>query len=289
MKRLIALLTALFLVVCMTLTAWADNGIRRVYDYEGILSDDDCYKIQELLDDASEHIGMDVVLLVDSAPGDAISYAEDFYDAGGFGTGDDHSGVTIFVDMNSRSVYMVTTGKAITYYTDDRLYYMTDGNDDLYECLADKDYVGAAASCTSRLTAYYDKGIESNQYTYNSETGEIVRHKSLTIIEIILALIVPALVGWLNINSIKKQYAMEKDVARSVASKLAYTALAGFVFAITTDELINHHVTQRVLPVASSGSSSGGSSSPTGNSGRSTIHTGSSGSFHGGGGGGRHF
>lgn len=286
MKRILALLAALLLAVSMAVPAMA-SGYYKVNDLAGILSSDEKAVLEQELQDASDHIGMDVVLLTDAeAHADPVAFADDFYEAGGYGTGDEKSGLILFIDMYNRTVIANGAGKAIKYYTDDRLYDITDGNDELYMCLGNEDYVGAVESCLDLITSFYDRGIQTNQYTYDTETGTVVdRYRSLTLIEILAALGIPALTAFLYTNSVKKQYGMEKDVALSVASKLAYTAIAGFAFAVTADELINHNVTQRVLPT---GSDSRGSSS-TGNPGRTSVHRSSSGTYHSSGGGGRHF
>ena len=289
MKKLLSLLTAAFLIVSVAMPAFAGESKQRVYDYAGLLNASEISELEDELEDASTKMNMDVVALSadDRGGKTSLEYAEDFYDASGLGTGKGKSGVVIFIDMEERSVFISTTGNAINYFNDDRIKSLTDESDELYSYLADGDYKNAFETVIVGLQVYYEMGVEYGQQTYNEETGEYTKYRTLSAFDIIIALLIPAVVAFLYVNNIKKQYRMEKDYEVSAASKLAYQATAGFAFAVAADELLSHNVTTRIIPVAApTGQASGGSSS---GSHTSTVHRGSSGTYHGGGGGGRHF
>ena len=82
---------------------------------------------------------------------------------------------------------------------------------------------------------------------------------------------------------IKKRYAMKQSSREAANSLQAYRADCAFHFSVTGDKLVNQFVRSIPIPRNTSGGSgrghSGGSSS-----GRSTVHTSSSGRSHGGGG-----
>lgn len=284
MKRIIVLVAALLLSVSCVMTAFAASDAQRVYDFAGLFSAEDTIVLEKELAKTSDTIGMDVAVLTseDKNGASMAEYADDFYDASGLGTGDDRSGLVLFIDMEDRTVYISTTGKAITYYTDERLYDMTDGDDVLYGFLADGDYRSAVERCLSKMVYYYNEGIDPRQYT-QKEAIDAVAPKRITPFEVFIAVVVPGLIAFIVVNNIRNEYMMKKEKKQSENFKLAYRSTAAFAYAGMGDELVNRSVTRRIRPVVTS--SGGGHSS----GGRSTIHMGGSGSFHGGGGGGRHF
>ena len=287
MKRLVTFILSLLLAISMALPAFAEAEDRRLYDFAGLLSEEDNAAVEQELAQVSEKIGMDVIVLTSANKGGKTlrEYADDFYDEGGFGTGKERSGIVILIDMEDRTVYMSTCGKAIDYYNDDRIYAITDGDDQLYDYLAAGNYRKAVERIAANAVYYYERGVDPRQYTYDEETGQIRRYKKITVFEMIVSLLIAIVPAWLYTRSIKNQYEMKSEKRQAEAFKLAYRVAAAFAFAVATDDLIDHHVTR--TRIVSDMNGSGGS--PTGHAGRSTIHMSGGGTFHGGGGGGRHF
>lgn len=286
MKRITALFISLVFALSICMTAFAAGSEQRVYDYAHLLSEQDRLEVEQEIAAAVEQIGMDyVIVTVDNKGGKSLrEFADDFYDEGEFGIGKNRSGVVILIDMEERTVYMSTCGDAINYYNDDRIYNMTDGDDQLYDFLAEGNYRRAMERTIAQAVFYYEMGIDASQYTYDEETGQIVRYKKLTILEIILSLIVAIVPAAIYVTSIKNQYMMKNEKKQAEAFKLAYRVVAAFAFAVATDDLINHQVTRmRIHDDDFTGGSGGG------HAGRSTIHMSGGGMSHGGGGGGRHF
>lgn len=284
MKKLFMLVLSAVLMILISVSSAFAQTEKRVYDYAGILAQSDVAELENELAKASQEIGMDVTVLTsDFKNGKTLrAYADDFYDNGGFGVGEDKSGVVIFIDMEDRTVYMGTTGKAISYFTDARIYNMTDGDDTLYSQLAAGDYKTAVERCISRLVYYYNQGIEDGQHTV-VETEITPRAKRITLFEFLIAVIIPGIIGVLVVRNIVNEYAMKQQKKQAENFKLAYQATCAFAFATAGDELINRSIARRVIPIVTSKGNGHGSH------GQSTIHMGGSGTFHGGGGGGRHF
>jgi len=187
--------------------------------------------------------------------------------------------------MEDRTVSISAIGKAIRYLTDDRKLALTDNNDEAYDKLADGQYAAAALNIVDGVKHYVDQGIPNNQYNYDAETGESDYYKprhSFTFLEILLSILVPGLVAFLYINSVKKQYSMEAEKNNSINYARVYRSSSAFAFAVNMDEMISHNVTTRIIPKSSGSNSSG-------DSGRSTTHTSSGGTVHSSGGGNRHF
>lgn len=284
MKKLFMLVLSAALMILISVSSAFAQTENRVYDYAGILTQSDISELENELEKTSREIGMDVTVLTsDFKNGKTLrAYADDFYDKGGFGVGDDKSGVVIFIDMEDRTVYMGTTGKAISYFTDARIYNMTDGDDILYSHLASGDYKTAVERCISRLVYYYNQGIEGGQHTV-VESEVTPRALRITLFEFFIALIIPGIIGALVVRNIVNDYAMKQEKKQAENFKLAYQANSAFAFTATGDELINRSVARRIIPIVTSKGNGSGSH------GQSTIHMGGSGTFHGGGGGGRHF
>ena len=291
MKKWICFLGSLLLAAGMLLPVYAAEAGERVYDFCGYLTGQQKDGIEQRIAESVQKTGNDfAVVITDSKGGKSPeAYADDFYDEHGFGTGKDQSGALMLIDMEERTVYVSTSGQAVYYLTDDRLTEMTDGNDQLYEYLKNGDYVNAIVNGIESAEYWYGQGIPKDQHTYNKETGETVYYnarKRITLVELLISLIAAFIPAFLHVKSVRSGYEMKAEKLQAAGFKLAYRAAAAFAFAVAADRLIDSNVSQRVLPMPQSGSGPRGSGST---SGRSTIHTGSSGHMHGGGGGGRHF
>lgn len=272
MKRFLALFITILLTMCCTITVFAAEDRQRVFDKAGVFTAEEAAGLEDELKEAVDEIGMDFVILTTSDKEGASlqDYADDFYDYGGFGTDAEGSGLLMLIDMEDRTVYVSTKGKAIKYLTDKRLSNLTDNNDQLYEYLASGYYEDAVQNVIGEVEDYVEQGIPGA--------------KKLTFFEILLAIAVPALVAYLYISSIKRQYTMKAEKENSANYAIAYRNTSAFAFAVNADELISHKVVTRIIPVTSNHSDS-----DSDDSGHSTTHTSHSGSIHGGGGGGRHF
>ena len=252
----------------------------RVYDYASLFDDSERQNLEQQVAAAREKTHMDMVIVTtDSADGkDSQAYADDFYDQGGYGTGSKKSGVLFLIDMDNRQLQISTGGDMIRFLTDRRIESILD---DVYEGASEGDYTAASESFITDVVTYYKKGIESGQYNYDSETGEISIHRSIRWFEALLAVVVAGVVAAVPCLNIMNRYAMKKEFNQAAGFNFAYRAMAAFAFTVAADELLGKHVTQRVIPRQNNnGGGSGGGSF----SGRSTTHTSSGGSSHGGGG-----
>ena len=121
---------------------------------------------------------------------------------------------------------------------------------------------------------YYEQGISSDAYIYDEETGKIIPYRKLTAGEFAFALIVAAAVGALVFFGIHAKYKLKfaKDAMDPHGT-------GDVKLENSKDRFVNQIVTHRRIP-KNPPPSSGGSS---GSSGRSTVHTSSAGTMHGGG------
>lgn len=279
-----------FLLFCMLLIApvWASETVteprgttnQRVYDMAGLLSDWEIADFEETIADYRKEMKMDfVVVTTNDAEGkSATAYADDFFDYGGFGYGNGRDGVLFLIDMDNRELTLSTSGNTIRLLTDERIERILD---DVYKGASDEDF-GDSVKCFLEDMAYYhNKGIQSNQYNYDTETGKVSVYRSIRLYEFFLALIVSGAVAGSACLGVISSYGMKKQQRKSAKHLMAYRAESKFILQNQGDNLVNKFVTTRIIPRKTTGSSSGGSGRSS--SGRSSSHRSSSGRSHGGG------
>lgn len=289
---MICLLICTFLVMG-SMAVWADqtgavSGQPRVFDQAGLFSETEIIQLEEKIAQCRKSTKMDVVIVSAYADGErsAEEYADDYYDYGGFGVGKKASGVLLLYYMDGPvqpggECYISTAGTMINMLTDERIESILD---DVYGDLGNRDFAGAAEHFLEDVKAYVKEGVESGQYTYDRDTGEIVRYHSIRLYEVAIAMVIAGILAGSVCLDIKKRYAM-KQSSREVSNSLqAYRAECAFHFSVAGDKMVNKYV--RSVPIPRNTSSGGGGRGHSGSSsaGRSTIHTSSSGSSHGGGG-----
>ena len=289
---MICLLICAFLVMG-SMAVWADqtgavSGQPRVFDQAGLFSETEIIQLEEKIAQCRKSTKMDVVIVSAYADGErsAEEYADDYYDYGGFGVGKKASGVLLLYYMDGPGqpggeCYISTTGTMINMLTDERIESILD---DVYGDLGNRDFAGATEHFLEDVKAYVKEGVESGQYTYDRDTGEIVRYHSIRLYEVAIAMVIAGISAGSVCLDIKKRYAM-KQSSREVSNSLqAYRADCAFHFSVAGDKMVNKYVRSVPIPRNTSSGSGGRGHSGSNSAGRSTIHTSSSGSSHGGGG-----
>lgn len=289
---MICLLICAFLVMG-SMAVWADqtgalSGQPRVFDQAGLFSETEIIQLEEKIAQCRKSTKMDVVIVSVYADGErsAEEYADDYYDYGGFGVGKKASGVLLLYYMDGPGqpggeCYISTAGTMINMLTDERIESILD---DVYGDLGNRDFAGATEHFLEDVKAYVKEGVESGQYTYDRDTGEIVRYHSIRLYEVAIAMVIAGILAGSVCLDIKKRYAM-KQSSREVSNSLqAYRADCAFHFSVAGDKMVNKYVRSVPIPRNTSSGSGGRGHSGSSSAGRSTIHTSSSGSSHGGGG-----
>lgn len=289
---IICLLICTFLVMG-SMAVWADqtgavSGQPRVFDQAGLFSETEIIQLEEKIVQCRKSTKMDVVIVSAYADGErsAEEYADDYYDYGGFGAGKKASGVLLLYYMDGPGepggeCYISTAGTMINMLTDERIESILD---DVYGDLGNRDFAGATEHFLEDVKAYVKEGVESGQYTYDRDTGEIVRYHSIRLYEVAIAMVIAGILAGSVCLDIKKRYAM-KQSSREVSNSLqAYRADCAFHFSVAGDKMVNKYVRSVPIPRNTSSGSGGRGHSGSSSAGRSTIHTSSSGRSHGGGG-----
>lgn len=242
----------------------------KVYDFADLFTD---YEEKELYSDITEFISdsnldMAIVTIDSNNKHSAENYAYDFYDYNYFGVGDTHDGVLFLIDMDTREMYIATTGEAILLYSDARIDKILDAT---YEEIANKRYYECADKFIEKAEYYFRLGVPNSNkdYTINSN-GDYVRKNKVIEFEEYFATLFLAFFIALTIVFIMKS--KHKTVKKATT---AWTYMHNPVITNRADTFLTTHTSRVYDPPVSSSSGGGGGSS---------ISSGSSGRSHGGGG-----
>lgn len=272
LRRGAACVLLVWLVLCFSITALAAE--QRVFDDAGLFGAGEAQELEAQIAQARETTGMDFVIVTtnDARGKTAMAYADDYYDENDFGTGSDMSGVLFLIDMDNRELYISTAGEMIRYLTDARVESLLD---DVYVGASNNDFAASGRAFITGTVAYVDKGIVSDQYNYDTETGRVSQYRSISVSQILLFALISIVVGGCACLAVKAKYQMK-------FGRYTYPFQEKAALNIThqVDELTNKYVTTRHIPPPSSSSSSSGG----GGGSRSSTHSSSSGRSHGGGG-----
>jgi hypothetical protein len=247
--------------------AYAEGKSRRVVDNADVLTDEEEVNLSQKLDEISERQKIDVVILTvkdETDKNNIKMYAADYYDYNGYGFGENADGIILVMDYGTRAWGIVTTGKGMNIFTDAGQEYMTNK---FMHYLSDGDtYKGFET-----YADLCDKFIE--QYVTEGEAydvGHLPKDRNMLVViggSVIPALILAAIICSVltsQLKTVRGQYKADN-----------YAVKESFYISDAMDFFLYKNVTR--TKIEKSSSSSGGSSSFTGSSGRS--HGGSSGSF----------
>ena len=248
--------------------AYAAAEDSKVVDDADLLSYDEEQEIQSMLDEFAEESGWTLfAVTTDDANGmTSEEYADDYVDQNAF----EENGVCFLIDMDNREIYMSTTGSAIRILTDHRIDSIMD---DSYEYAGDGEYAKCFETMIQETEDSFHEGIESGQYNYDRDTGEISKAPNrLTVWDMLISLIAAAAAGGAVVAVIAGKYRLKFG-----GWQYDFKSNSRLDLTNKTDRLVNtfrtaHHI-QR---------DSGGGSGSSGA--RSTTHHSSGGGTHGGGG-----
>ena len=167
-------MTAFVLAVLLTCASatFATAGEMRVFDQMDLFTAVEIAELEEEIAQFRRETGMDFVVLAsdDSVEdGKQQDVADDFYDEGGFGMDEEHSGVLYYIDMHNRWHCLSTTGAMIDYMTDERIEAVIENG---ASYLKAGHYAEAVSAALGSIQRYIDAGIPEGQYRYDVLTGQ---------------------------------------------------------------------------------------------------------------------
>ena len=268
-KRIVLPVMAAMLLPGAVMTYASASSVRGgVADMAGLLTEEEKQELVTQTAQIEEETGWNIyVVSTEDAKGKtAQEYADDYFDE--YAPGAD--GVVASIDMDNREIAISTTGDAINYLNDARIDTILDN---AYSDVSDGDYAACYTTMLEGVSWAYQKGIPSDAHTYNEETGEVVYHRSIKVEEIIGAVVIAAIVWFAVYFGIAGKYRFKHS-----GYTYDFHSFGNVSLTNTEDRYVNQIVTHRRIPKPQNNGGNG-----PGSSGRSTIHTGSSGTMHGGG------
>lgn len=243
-----------------------ERQLPRLVDQADLLTQEEEGKLLEKLDEVSERQELDVVVVTAEGLGGKTpeAYADDFFDYNGYGFGADHDGILLLVSMEERDWHMSTTGFGITAFTDAGLAYVSE---QFLPDLSDGDYADAFMSYAKTCDLFITEAKKGTPF----DAGHMPPKGAGYYVILVLAAYGIGMVGALIAAAVKKgslKTAKLKQEANEYAGHLNLT--------YSQDQFIRTATTTRTIPHESSSGGGGGGSS---------VHSGSSGTSHGGSGG----
>lgn len=274
-KKLCKIFLALLLSVIMVCPAFAVSDMQRFVDEAGLLTGSEGSELLEQLNEISERQQVDVVVVtVNSLEGEtAMDYADDFYDANGYGFGNERDGILFLISMEERDWYISTSGFGITAFTDAGLQYIADM---ILGDLSDGDYAWAFTTFAEMCDDYITQAKTGEPY----DADHLPKDPFELIFDLVVALAVGFVIALIATGIMRSK--LKSVYSQTEAG--SYVKKDSLKLTKKNDLYLYKHVDRREKPKEEEKDTSSTTSS-TGSSRGSTTHTSSSGRKHGGTGG----
>lgn len=256
-----------------------------VFDYVGLFDENAGTDLEELAGQLEEEMEAAVlVLTVEESGGlSARETADSFYFDNGYDERYGEDGLVFLIDMDNREIYLGTYGDMIDVMTDRRIQAVLD---EAYGYVSDGAYAEGAEAALLAAESWYKRGVPSNQYEYQEDTGKIIPYRSIRWYEAFFAVSVSALTAGSVCLGVVRQYKMRDGAGEG--NVMSYQSSLNFRFGPGEDRLLHTAVTHVLIPrrPPGGGGRGGGHMGMGSRPGRSTTH---SYGGHRAGGGGRKF
>lgn len=273
------LLPILLVLLLLPVIALADA---QVIDRANLFSDAEIQQMQTIIQRIEEIHQVDMVVLTTNDVPDDYSeemwrvrnYADDFYDQGGYGMGEDNSGMLILLDMNNRVIWISCGGVMMEYISESREEAILDR---AYDHLSYGGYASGVQAALERVAYYMDKGREEGTFLYDAVTGQRLGgiYNALTSAETLIAGIAGVAVAAVVYLSVNGSYNLR-------GSTYSYNRSANASVTLTEDQ--ETFVRQFVNRTPRNTGSHGPRGGSGGRSGGTAVHRSSGGVRHSGGG-----
>ena len=267
-KRKAAGMIVLWITICLWLSGATVFAQCQIQDDAQLFTTEETKKIENLSEEIQDQYQMNVLVMTceDAGGKESHEVLEDTYEEYGLESNEAKGGIALLIDMDNRELNLVTER--------DMIYYITDYREEkIYDAAqsyaSDGEYGNAMIAMLKKVQQYLNEGIPNNQYTYDTETGRIVRYHSLASGDILLAFFAGLMVAAIVSAILYRSY--------TVVKKYRYSTEKNARLKITAqrDILVNQFVTHRRIE---KDTPSGG-----GDSGRTSTHHSSGGHTYGGG------
>ena len=139
MKKIAFILVSLLLVFSLSISASAEEKGELLVDGAELLTRSEAVEISERLTEINETYGFDLVIVTVETVGtkDPEIFAENFYENGNYGVGEDRSGAILLISEKTRDWFIIATGVGEEIFPD-----VYDLADSFLPYFADDDWYG---------------------------------------------------------------------------------------------------------------------------------------------------
>ncbi|MDD7176482.1 MAG: TPM domain-containing protein [Lachnospiraceae bacterium] len=256
----------IMLAVLSPLNLKAADELAFLVDEAGLLSAEEAADIESKLSGLAQKYDMHYVIVTSEDPNisSPMAAADDFFDYNGYGTGEDRSGVLLYINMETRDVWISTRGFGITAFTDAGIDYILD---ELADGLGSELYYDTFEAYIARCDDFTLQAKNGTPY----DVDHMPQEPFPFIGGLIMCMALGAVVALIYILVLRGQL---KSVAPN-ESAIDYMK-KGSMHVTNSREFFLYRTVSRTERPKENTSSSGG--------GGSTTHVSSSGATHGGGG-----
>lgn len=252
-KPFVCTIVMLIIILSTSISVMAKGDDQRVFDDAELFTESEIEELEDRIEELrDEYDDYDFVILTinEYVAIDPVDYAEQFY----FNKENDFrpKGYMLLINMNSREVTVSAMGDA-QYEMDASDNQMS--RDNIVPKLKSKKYFKAGQIFLSDMEDCISK-------------GKITKYHELTIVEIIVAIVIPVIVFVVFVSVVKKKYGTEGK-----AQPYPFKERGSVKLTHRDDKFIREYVTHVKIESSSSGSGGGGGSS---------YHSSSSGGSSGG-------
>ena len=207
MKKLILIITAALLCLCMVLPVCADSTSPRLVDEADVLTSDEEAQLTALLNDISEAQQVDIVVYTAASLGgdSAMVYADNVFESFGYGMTADRSCILLLVCPQTRDWHITTAGMGITAITDIGLDYLSG---QFIPYLSDDDYFSAFSVFAQVSDDLIDRARAGNPY----DADDLPKEPFPAVRNFFICLVIGAVAAWFitagqkaKLNSVRKQ------------------------------------------------------------------------------------
>jgi len=243
------------LIVCCAPSAFA---LERVIDNAGLLGLQEKTRLLEVISSIASTYNFDLVIVTEKNIGASspMNYADDFFDNNGYGLGQNHDGCLFLLVMESRDYWFSTSGRGIKILNSaagDKL------ENSVLKLLRENNFYGAFQTFLLDWNEFLTLEAKGRSYNFFYQWNAV-----LVLIAWVLALVIGFIIVQVWKNGMNTALPQTQAAAYMVPGSLA--------FKEKKDSFL-YSTVARVKIESQTGSSGGG------------VHTGSSGSSHGGRGG----
>ena len=234
----------------------------KIYDFSGVLTDEEYEQLQQQLNEYIKRTKMDAVIVITNLPyswdGTNEDYAADFYDYNDFGIDfEKYSGTLLLRNTYEADPYfdIYTFGNAQLYYDYNRLQTILDN---IYGELHEGEYYDGFSEYIGYLNTYYDRGVGLKNYTVD-ENGYLQKKYVYPLAaNVIISCIITFIIMLILVK--KNKMVMKATKAEEYLDK------SSVQITNSQDQFMTTHTTSYTVS-SSSGGGGGGHHSSSGSSG----------------------